>query len=109
MNGWVRFHGDSGDVVLHISGSGREPVSRLVHGFLEREWFGLEEDEQEDVELLAGLFVDGLPAEVVARRVKRARSTVGSERVSVHLHDAAAEVLVEAGAARRRGHTLFRR
>ncbi len=79
MNGWVRFHGDSADVVLYVSGRGREPVSRLVHGFLERQWFNLEQDEQEDVELLVGPFVEGLRAEVVARR-----------------------------AARRRGHTLFR-
>ena len=108
--GWVRFYGESGDVVvLHVSGGGREPVSRLVHGFLEREWHGLEQDEQADVELLVGLFVEQLPEDVVVRRLKQARTTAGSERVSVHLHDAVAEVLVEAGATRRTGHALFRR
>ena len=106
MNGWVCFHGESGEVILHVSGPGREPVSRPVRGFLERVWVGLDQDKQEDVEVLVGLFVEGLAGDLVVGCVKRARSTAGSERVSVHLHDAVAEVLVDAG-ARRTGHTLL--
>lgn len=61
MNGWVHFHGESGDVVLRVSGPEREPASTLVVQFLEDHWSGLKDEERADVELVAGLFARELP------------------------------------------------